>query len=1598
MRILLWTIAAIVVFIALIAVGIYIPPVQDFIFKKVTTTLNEGEGGMHIEYDRLRLSFPARLSGQGIKASLPGDMDIEVGEIKGGVSLLPLISGNIESNGIDVADVKFRMGTPDSALYMNAAVDKLNVIGIDYGLKSGNVSIGNGVIDGGDVTLLIASSDTTATDTTTQSTPLDIVAKRLEIKNLKYFMQMPTTIDSLTATVGDMVLEKGHVSLGDRNIEAQSLEVTGVNAAYIYTPIPTDSAATTTETAATPDSLMWTVKAAKVGLKGDKARYAVNGATATEGFDMNYIEATDIAIEVDSFYNRGASIRVPLRKLAATERCGLKLDAKGLFEIANEVMSVKDMTINTNASEISVNASMGLTAPGKSAADSPITADIESNFALSDLGLAFPAANDILSQLPAATELTADLHASGTMDDVTVDGLSVGLTRLLQIEASGNAAGFDKGFDSMTGNLNLNGRLINTRLIKPSVVEAKLGKGIELHPLSVRGNVKMNHGFITSNVKVVSDSGAIALDGNVTMGPERYSAEISADRFPVQAFMPTSGLRDLSASVKASGKKFNPLAKDAELNGDIELRYLEYNKVIYRGISGNVAIADGEATLSLNSPVPGANITLNAQGNVAGPNYAWNFSGAVKDLDLKKLNMSETPMGGKFDFNGKADFNLDSMLVNAQLNMPNLDVVMNDNTFGTKNIGIAFNAITDQTTASLKNQDLTLTLKSPLGLDSLMSRISKSAAIADSSIVQQRIALDSIAKCLPQFTTTLTVGPKNLITAFLGKHGTTLKSLDMTLSNDSSLNMSGLLTGYVTPSTIVDTLQIGMWQSVDTLNFNAKLNNNPESPGDWADVTLRGMIDPTSMWAEFSQRNFKDETGYQFGLNMEWRDSIVSVHFTPEHPTIGYKPWTFNKSNFISVDFAKKSLNADLSLSNDVSAVRLYTKAGSDSLGEKKTINLSAKDILLQDWIALNPYAPPIRGKVSGDVSLFHRGDTINGNADVNLTEFFYGKGRVGDFALKADIETMPRGYIRARGELDVNKEPVILVNGHINDTAAVEPFMLDLRVDSFPLNVANPFMSDAGLQLSGQLDGDMKVTGSLTTPKFDGFVAFDNAKVKVNMLGADYALGNDSIEVDSGLVVFDKFPIKGANDNPLVIDGTVNMHNMANPEVNLTMDAKNMQLVNTNRARGGAEVFGKVFVDFNANAKGNMEIMRVNADVNVLRSTNVTYILTDATQTLSSRSQSDIVKFVNFADTTQVEQADSIKPTGMLLGIDANLQVQPGATMQVYLSGDGKNRVSLQPQGNLDYTMDLMGAQHVTGRLTINSGYARYTPPLMGEKMFNFQEGSYVAFNGDMMNPILNIKAVDNVKANVTQSGQASRLIYFDVGLAVTGTLEQMDVKFDLSTKDDITVENELSSMSPEQRASAAMNLLITNMYTGPGTTATSNIGGNALYSFLESQLNSWAANNIKGVDLSFGVNKYDSTVDGSTSQTTSYSYRVSKSLFDDRFKIIVGGNYSTDADTDENFSQNLINDIAFEYIINKSGTMTLKLFRHTGYESILEGEVTQTGVGLTYRKRMTTLGQMFWFMRKRYKREMKRLEEERKAQIEEAQRKAQLENSSKE
>jgi hypothetical protein len=463
------------------------------------------------------------------------------------------------------------------------------------------------------------------------------------------------------------------------------------------------------------------------------------------------------------------------------------------------------------------------------------------------------------------------------------------------------------------------------------------------------------------------------------------------------------------------------------------------------------------------------------------------------------------------------------------------------------------------------------------------------------------------------------------------------------------------------------------------------------------------------------------------------------------------------------------------------------------------------------------------------------------------------------------------------------------------------------------------------------------------------------NFQRPVNFFGVKIA-----VPVNDNIIHFDHFKVKAANNNPLVVDGTVDARDFTNIGVDLRLSANELQVINNDK-RAKSDIYGKLFMSLSATAKGRLNQLDINAKASVLPATDVYYTIPDAQAIISEQTSQDVVRFVQLSDTTKVV-ADSVS-TAMAMRINAALDIVNGAKATVNLSASGSDRVQVLPSGSLVYSQSYMGDTRLNGQLNIGGGTVRYTPPIMGEKLFEIQPDSYILWNGEMMNPILNLKAVNKMKATVNMDGQNSRVVNFDITLAVTNTLSNMGILFDVSTNDDATVQNQLKTMSDDQRSTQAMNMLITNTYSGNVAASAASLGENALYSFLTSKLNSWAASNIRGVDLSFGIDQYDKTIDGRNSSSMSYSYQVSKSLFDNKFKIVVGGNYTTDASADENFAQNLISDISFEYTLRQTSTLNMyfKLFRHSDFESILEGEITEMGAGFVLKHRIANFYHLF-------------------------------------
>ncbi len=1560
-----WTIGSLLLLIILLPILLYIPAIQNVVKEIALDKVNGITAPMHIDVDRILLKFPLKLQVDGVTIlQAPGDTMVTASKASVDVRFMPLLKGEISLGGAEADSVFYQMGNADSLMWIRARVNRAEIETSSLQLKEGKIDVGRALVDGGDIYLRMLPDTTQTPVDTTDSTPWNIKARDIELRNITYRMSMMPTIDSLGTFIKGARLKDGLVDMASRQIHADRLTVDSVTATYLYPspewlethPYPEAA----TDTVPTPADQQWTVTANHLQLTGKTATYAERGARPLPGLDMSFISASGIVIEVDSFYNKATTIRVPIKRIAATERCGLPLTLTGVFSMDSTMMEAKGMELATMLSRVSLDAGMGIgdltTNPSL-----PLYLKTRGNLAMADVKTAFPALASIINQLPAG-DLEFDTDIDGTSSQLNVYTLSARLPRLLSLRANGQIDNYMNPA-LMSGDVYIDGSMQNLNRLKPTVLEARLAKMVNLPDMTLKGDINYQPNKIKGNLKAITGGGDLALDADWNGYTEGYDLTTRLNKFPVDHFLPTMGIGEITASLKAQGHGYNPLKTGARADIHAVVDKIVYNHTPYTDISLNAILLDGQADGNLTSRNPGADLTLDFTAEIAPTLYDVTLDGTINDLNLESLALTDSVCRGSLALRGRGSYNPRSGAFDADLDVDRLNWSLPGLNIVTPQI--AATALSNDTTVTftLDNGDLHASFAGDCTLDSLMSSLTRFSDIAMAQVKARSIDVGQINNALPPLTLSLNAGNNNLMADYIKQSSDiSFGSVNLDLTTDSVLKIDGRVVEIVSGTTRVDTIALSGHQRGAFLVYDIYMNNRPGTFDAFAHVDLNGYIAHDRVSAILRQNNIKGEKGFQLGFRANMTDSIATLKFVPYTPTIAYQDWTINRDNFISYNFVDNHLDANLELKNDRSSVKLFTRhADGDTTHSQEDVILQLTDIKLQDWLSISPFAPPVKGSLGADINFRWGHEGISGTGTVGLTDLYYGRERVGSFDLGVDLGRSPSGAISADVTLMVDSIKTITAHGVLNDSTLRNPFLLDFKMIHFPLSVVNPFLPAGMAKLQGSLNGTMEITGTMTEPIFNGYINFDSTVVNVTMLGTPLKFADTHIPVDSNVVTFNNFTITALNDNPLSINGTVDARHISDIGIDLALDARNMMIVNANRAKGGADAYGKALIDLNGTARGNLSVLAVDATLSVLEGTNVTYVIPDATSTLTSRSNDDMVKFVQFNDTAQVALSDSLTTSAMALYLNAVVNINQGSTINVDLSTDGKNKVQVQSAGSLSYTMNPMNDGRLTGRLNINNGFVRYTPPFMSEKLFHFNEGSYIAFNGPMMNPILNIKAVDTMKANVTQEGQNSRLVNFDVSLSVTGTLEDMNVAFDLSTDDDITVQNELTSMSPDQRANQAMNLLLYNVYAGAGTKATASLSGNPLYSFLESQVNSWMANNVRGVDITFGIDQYNKTQDGSTSTTTSYSYRVSKTLFNDRFKIIVGGNYSTDADADENFAQNLINDISFEYMLNRSGSMYARIFRHVGYESILEGEVTQTGVGFVLKRKISSLRDIF-------------------------------------
>ena len=1085
------------------------------------------------------------------------------------------------------------------------------------------------------------------------------------------------------------------------------------------------------------------------------------------------------------------------------------------------------------------------------------------------------------------------------------------------------------------------------------------------HYRDLDGNVKLNGTNFDAKVNA-RNRGTLLAKGSFDPKTEKYDIDATLNSFPVDEFAPSLGVGRLTAKVQARGKNFDFLNRNTWVDANVDLGSVEYNHQVYKDLKGNISLNGNSFEGHINSSNPDCDLYADLNGTINGDHYYVDLKGNVRDLDLKALNLVDMPCDGSGYIDLQGDFNLKTKTYNANVKLSDLNWNIDGERVFSDQTDLRLNTDNNSISAYYNDESTYINFKAPHSINDFLKHFDKCTAIAKRQYEKVDLDVNEVCDALPKFDMDVRMGSSGLIQRMLGKWDIDFRDVQADIHNDSILH--GHLYGQTLSKgdKAIDTLAVNIIQVDRRIGFSGHMGNQKGTWDEMANVNIAGYAIGSEVNMMLNQRNIDHETGYHFGFNANIQDSILDVNIMPKQPIIAYRKWNINDSNYVRMDLGDKRLEADLKLESDSSLITLRTDPVQQA--GKQNILVDIDNVRIEEWTNMIPSLTAMSGVLDAEMELSYDGHNLEGDGDISLSNFTYNGIRQGNLKMVTDLTIDPStSATQINANLDIDGSNVAVAFGSLNDETAENPLNLNVKLDRFPLRKVSMFIPGRMVWLNGYANGEMTVSGTMDDPIMNGYIVGDSAYVNLPRYGSSLRLSEERIDVDNNTINFNNYKIFGLNNKAALLNGDVDFRSLDNIKMDLNVNGRDIQFFGSEQ-KPYSELFGKGFIDINGTLKSSNNLTAINANAKLLPGSDVTYVMQDELTALSSKSATEgMVTFINpndsvwYNDSIIIGASEAASALNMVINVD----VEKGAKINAFLQPEGKDRVNIDGSGKLRYSIDFAGKDNLNGTYVINSGTVRYTPPVLSQKVFNLVDGSSLTWNGDILNPQLNLRGINSVRTSVAnENGNGSRLVDFDIEAILKNTLSNIDLKFDLDAKNDAAVQSELQTMTDNQRSQAAINLLLYNSYSGTNTTGEFSSSG-ALFSFLQSQINSWAANNLKGIDVSFGINQYQGGNNGSKMQT-SYSYRLSKSLFDDRFKIAVGGEYSTEASSEANFSENLINDISVEYLLNPTGSRYLRLFRHKGIESVLEGEVTVTGISFVMKHKISSLKDLFRWLKK--------------------------------
>ncbi len=1507
------TVATPIALFLLLAILLYIPPVQNFAVHQVANYLS-GNLGMDVRIDKVRLAFPLDLAVHHMTAVEKGDTLLNADRLRLNVKLMPLFEGRADVDGFElyglVIDTKSYIS--DTRIKGHAGQLTAAAHGVDW--EKELVNLDHARLHNADI--YVTLSDTAKKDTTESKAKWNIAVKKVDIERSKVHLQMPGDSMRIYAKLGRAALRGGAFDTGRNYYAVKALQ-----------------------------------------LQDCDVNYDIPYIKPVAGIDPNHIAVKRLTLMLDTLsYNNEGVLRAGLRGLTLHEKCGLDVTRlSGSVYMDTTQLRLPALLLRTPASRIDADVAFDFKAfsAGKGGhcqamVDASIGYDDIRTLATGYVDKAYLRA---LPHKPLAIKGTV----SGNIDHLRLPSLTLNMPGVLQASANGYTNYVTK--DWRNGKFNFNLRTKSLAAVR-QLMPASLKQSINVPDgLSLHGKAAFNGSRYDADIKAGIGRGSLTAKAKLDVKRETYNVVATAHQLPIASIVRGVPVGPFSGSLRASGSGWDVMSPRASLTADAKVNALSYERYPLGGISVKANMRGGKAVAHFEADNP----LLQGNGHIEALLGRHNYEVAVKaslpNLDLKKLGVTADTLYFGTDIDIKATANkaftayaLSGSIANNHFTTQRMSAMAKD---------ILFDLATsrDTTTANISAGDLRLRLGAKGDIPHLGTHLARFANELQKEAKTYNIDQERLKTFLPVMAFYLDAGRDNPLYNIARMKGYSFSSAYVNLNTDPHVGMTGdaRMGALNVGALLLDTIDTHIFQDSTGVQMRGLVKNGKKNPNP-LEVRMRSYVMRSGAGIELSYYDSEGERGVDVGLQAALVDGGLNIHLYPENPVLAYRNFKVNKDNYIFLG-KDNSIRADVDLlADDGTGLKIYGEP-KDSVND---LTVSVNQVNLGELSAVLPYMPKLSGMLSGDVHVTDDSQHKQLSAMASLTadNFKYEDMPLGNVGIDAVYLPKKGGEHHASAFISSNGEEVLACNGTYFDRDG-GTFEGDAQLHDFPLQMLNGFMAGTDVALKGIAGGDLRVNGSLDKPVINGSLDLDSAHIYSDVYGFDLRTDERALDIKDSRIIFSDYRLFSTGKEPMVLNGTFDMSDFERMRMDFAMRANNFELINT-RKKAQSMLFGKVYANYVGTLKGTTDNLSLRGKLEVLDRTDVTYILKDSPLSVDDRLH-DLVQFTNFKDSTQTAQPEKAVDGGM--DITMGISISDAAIFHCNLSDDGQSYVKLEGGGDMTLRMTQQGDMRMTGLFTTNSGEMKYQLPVIPLKTFQIVQGSSVQFTGDVMNPTLNIAAKERTKAVVTEDDK-QRSVAFDVGVKITKPLNDMGLEFTIEAPEDLNIQNQLASMSAEQRGKAAVTMMATGMYMTDETMMSGSgfKANNALNAFLQSEIQNIAGSALKTIDINLGV---ESGTSQTGTSTTDYSFQFAKRFWGNRISVIIGGKVSTGADA-TNSAESFINNVSVEYRLDKGATRYVKAFYDRDTQDPLEGQLTKTGAGLVLRRKTDKLGELFIFRNK--------------------------------